>query len=642
MTLRTNADFPFARQVDLGRRLSVARDKAVAAILRLQKEDGRWDLPCETDPSPTAIHLLLRRYLGRPESELEAGLADHILAMARPEGGWAAYPGGPADPDVTSLGYAALKAAGMQADEPVLKAAKGAFRDVGGWPATSFYGRLMPVFLGQIPVRALPSVTPAILALPSWLPFHPDRQPMHVRTTVVPLAYLLREECVRPLPEDRGTAELGDRPPVWTIWPATGPLSPRARRFRRSAESLGRLSRWVDGIFPPADWGARVLEKISRFQNADGSFGGFFLSTVLSLMALDNMAGKKAEALVVQGLAGLDKWDVEGPSWSRLEFLPSATATTAVALQALQAGRGPDDSAAILGGAEWLVRHQSRKPGPWASRLAKRVAPGGWAFGLETDLFPECDTTAIVLKALSPLRERFSEAFDRGLDWLISFQDKRGGWAAWDRGNRTRLLFPSEAFVRYQDLPDPEITSRVLLFLGPLAQDRADGRLRMAVGRALAFLWRTQRPDGSWPGHWVVNFASGTSHVLQGVAAAGVSCQESRVQRAVSWLVGLQNEDGGWGESKSSYRTGRFEGGPSNAFLTAVVLRGLLAAGGQDGPALQAGFEFLLRSQGRDGLWTDPDWQGIAWAGKVYLQYELIPSAVAALAIADYLRPDAD
>ncbi|MBM3311251.1 MAG: hypothetical protein FJY80_07070 [Candidatus Aminicenantes bacterium] len=625
---------------DRERRLAASLERALGAVARRQKEDGSWDAPCETDPSPTAFHLLLRRYLGRPDADLEAGLAASVRSAARPEGGWAAYPGGPADPDLTALGYAALKAAGMPADDPVLRAARTVFRSGGGWGATSFYGRLMPAFLGQIPLRALPSVSPAILALPRSTPLHPDRQPMHVRTTVIPLAFLLREGCVRPLPEGRGIADLADGPPEWTAWPATGPLPPRARWLRKSAESLGRISRWVDRIFPPADWGGRVLEEVSRLRNADGSFGGFFLSTVLSLMALDNVSGPKAEGLVDQGLAGLDKWVVKGPGLFWQEFLPSAVANTAVALQALQAGGRTPDSPPVGKGLDWLVRAQSRRPGPWAVRLAEKAAPGGWAFGAETDLFPECDTTSIVLRALTPLRGRCPEAFDRGVNWLLAFQDRRGGWAAWDRGNKRRVLFPSEAFVPYQDLPDPEITARVLFALGPLALGGPDVRTRRAVGRALAYLWRSQRPDGSWPGHWVVNFASGTSHVLQGVSAAGVSGGEPRVRKAVSWLLGVQNGDGGWGESKASGRTGRFEGGASNAFLTAVVLRGLLAVGPRDGEAIRTGLDFLLQTQGQDGLWTDPDWYGIALAGKLYLRYELIPSCVAVLAIADYLKPE--
>lgn len=626
----------------LERRLRDARDKAVAAILRSQREDGSWDVPGETDPAPAAFHLLLRRYLGRPEAGLEAGFAAYIRSAARPEGGWAAYPGGPADPDVTALCYAALKASGIGADDALLEKAGRAFSDSGGWAATSFYGRIMPAFLGQISLRALPYVTPALLALPRWLSFHPDRQPMHVRTTIIPLAFLLRNRCVRPLPPDLGTGELGGRAMPRTIWPPATWLSSRARWLRRSAEILGRLSRWIDAISPRADWGKRVLDKLSGSRNSDGTLGGFFLSTVLALMALDNIPGPRAAELLVQGLAGLEGWIVSDPRGLRQQLLPSANCDAAVALQALQAAGLPPDSPAVRRAAEWLVRRQSRRRGAWANRLSKRVRPGGWAFGLDTDLFPECDTTSIVLRALLPGRDRYRETFDRGADWLLAFQDRSGGWAAWDRGNKRRFLFPSEAFVSYQDLPDPEITARVLFVLGPLARDGTDGRLRRAVHRGVTFLWRSQRPDGSWPGHWVESYAAGTGHALQGLAAAGVRPGDPRIGKAVSWLLSARNADGGWGESEAIPPKGRFPSGPSDAFITAAALRGLLAAGERGHGAVRAGLEFLLRSQDRDGLWEDRAWNGIALAGKIYLRYGLIPSCAAVLAISGFLKPDAN
>jgi squalene-hopene/tetraprenyl-beta-curcumene cyclase len=638
---RPKADSSPAPDPDKEPSLLRALDKAVGTILGLQKENGCWDVPCETDPSPTAIHLLLRRYLGRPDATLESNLAAYIRAIARPEGGWAAFPGGPADPDVTILCLAALQAAGDRADESLIKKAGIVFRDLGGWPATSFYGRLMPAFLGQIPLRALPAVTPAVLVFPRRFPLHPDRQPMHVRTTIVPLAYLIRKKAVRPLPEDRGIAKIAGTTDRWSIWPeptAAASVSRKTRRLRRSAEILGKLSGIVDRIPPPADWETRVLESILETRNADGTFGGIFLSTALGLMALDNISGEKAADLLARGLAGFEGWLVTEGNGRRQQFGPSTTCMTAFALQSIQAAGVPSTSSPVRKGGEWLVRHQSQNRGEWARRISPMVQPGGWSFGAETNAFPDCDTTSSVLAALAPFRSRIAEAFDRGVKWLLALQDRNGGWAAWDRGNKSRLLFPSGSFVSYEDLPDPEITARVLCVLGPLARIGQGNDLRRAIQKALTFLWRSQRRDGSWPGHWVVNFTAGTGQALQGVAAAGVRPEDRRIGKAVSWLLSVQNADGGWGESKESYRTGRFEPGESNAFVTATVLRGLSAAGQRRSAAIRAGITFLLRAQDPDGLWPDPEWNGIALPGKAYFLYSLVPTCAAVIAIADFLK----
>jgi squalene-hopene/tetraprenyl-beta-curcumene cyclase len=63
--------------------------------------------------------------------------------------------------------------------------------------------------------------------------------------------------------------------------------------------------------------------------------------------------------------------------------------------------------------------------------------------------------------------------------------------------------------------------------------------------------------------------------------------------------------------------------GPSIPSQTAWALLALFAAGTKSGPAVQAGIDYLLRTQQPDGAWEDPLWHGTGFPRVFYLKYHL-------------------
>jgi squalene-hopene/tetraprenyl-beta-curcumene cyclase len=80
------------------------------------------------------------------------------------------------------------------------------------------------------------------------------------------------------------------------------------------------------------------------------------------------------------------------------------------------------------------------------------------------------------------------------------------------------------------------------------------------------------------------------------------------MRRAVKWLIGIQNPDGGWGEGGDSYKLSYrgYEAAPSAASQTAWALLALIAAGEADHPAVARGVAYLAATQGKDGFWSEP------------------------------------
>jgi squalene-hopene/tetraprenyl-beta-curcumene cyclase len=133
-----------------------------------------------------------------------------------------------------------------------------------------------------------------------------------------------------------------------------------------------------------------------------------------------------------------------------------------------------------------------------------------------------------------------------------------------------------------------------------------------------------QERDGSWFGRWGANFVYGTGAVVPALVAAGVSPADSRIRRAVDWLVSHQADDGGWGEDMRSYDDPDWAGrGTSTASQTAWALLALLAAGERSSAATRRGVQWLVDKQRDDGSWDEPEFTGTGFPGDFFINYHL-------------------
>jgi squalene cyclase len=161
------------------------------------------------------------------------------------------------------------------------------------------------------------------------------------------------------------------------------------------------------------------------------------------------------------------------------------------------------------------------------------------------------------------------QRFARALRWLLSFQCRDGGWAAFDK-DVTRRWLEDVPFADHNAILDPtcsDLTGRMLELLGRIGWPSGS----VEVQRAITFLRETQESDGSWYGRWGVNYIYGTWQVLRGLRAIGEDMRQNWVIRARDWLASCQNEDGGWGETCASYDDPTLKGkGPSTPSQTCM------------------------------------------------------------------------
>ena len=233
--------------------------------------------------------------------------------------------------------------------------------------------------------------------------------------------------------------------------------------------------------------------------------------------------------------------------------------------------------------------------------------PGGWYFEGRNEFYPDVDDTCMALMVLAQARaggtpEARAEAMRRGLAWMMGMQNDDGGWASFDRGNDKQWL-TAVPFADHNAMIDPstaDITARVLECLSHFPDY---GVAHPAVARALGFLRRDQTTEGCWYGRWGVNYLYGTWQVLRGLRRHRRGHARRPTSGAPSrWLLGRQNDDGGWGESIASYDHPAQKGiGPSTPSQTAWALMGLVAAGEAE-PASPSGAASCTCSSG-SGRW---------------------------------------
>jgi len=638
-------------------------------LLAQQQADGHWCAELEGDTILESETILLWAFLGREESDLAGRAARHVIQKQLPDGGWAMYPGGDVDVSVSVKAYFALKLTGHDPAAEYMQRARRAILAHGGADAVNSFTRFYLALLGQISYDQCPAVPPEMVLLPKWFPVNLSAISSWSRTIVVPLSIVSALRPVRQIDPARGIRELFLKEP--TAWPPlrcpglpgrTGLLS-----WDRVFRTCDRLLKWCQRrrLLPLRRRAIAAAQRwmLERFRRSDG-LGAIYPPIVWSLVAL-RCLGRPDDSPEVQychkQLADLVIED-ESSDTARLQPCKSPVWDTAIALRALVASGVKPDNPQIEQGVAWLLDRQIAAPGDWSATVDAR--PGGWCFEYANDFYPDCDDTAMALMALQdsygdsrgeddvlppelrlvrnagddpqprpePLRHT-AEAIERGLRWLLAMQNDDGGWGAFDRNNNRQFLchVPFADHNAMIDPSTPDLAARALEALGSLGHRVGEP----AVDRAVAYLRRTQEPDGSWYGRWGVNYIYGTWQVLTGLRAVGLEADDPAVTAGANWLVCHQQPGGGWGESPDSYADPRLRGqGPTTASQTAWALLGLMAAGMEDHPAVLRGVRYLVHTQRSDGTWDEPEFTGTGFPRVFYLRYHYYPIYFPLMALA--------
>jgi squalene-hopene/tetraprenyl-beta-curcumene cyclase len=336
---------------------------------------------------------------------------------------------------------------------------------------------------------------------------------------------------------------------------------------------------------------SRSLKVLRRIQPTTGGYLEATPLTSFVVLALSSIRRKRSEPeaqVLSEGVRFIVNSVRPDGSWPIDTNL--ATWVTTLSVNALAAAddlTSLDTRDQVLA---WLLKQQYKERHPYTG-----AEPGGWAW---TDLaggVPDCDDTPGAVLAVATLGAPDS---DTARKWMCDLQNRDGGFPTFCRGWGV-LPF---------DRSGSDLTAHALRALGK-------------DDKALAYLSKQQRADGSWLPLWFgnqhapddINPVYGTARVLAAYRDLKLA-DAPECRRGVEFLLSAQNADGGWGGAKDC---------PSSVEETALaveVLHGLA-----NGEAVQRGVAWLVEAV-ESSRFRDPSPIGFYFAKLWYFEklYPLI------------------
>ena len=626
-----------ARQPDWARELPESIERGAEHLLSLQAADGYWQGELEADSTLESDYIYYLFVLGKADPVRIAKLANYVRGKQLEDGGWSIYPGGPSELNATCKAYFALKLADEDPNSPHLTAARETIHRLGGLEHTNSYVRFYLALVGAVDWDLVPAIPPELMLLPNWFFINIYEMSSWTRGIVIPMAILC---AIRPewrLPEHARADELFKNPARKA---AAFDWSDKLVSWRNFFLALDRVFKIYEKV-PWKPFRQRALREAKRWvldhiERTEG-LAAIYPAMMNSIFALIAMGMGPDDPLTRREIQEFSRFEIEEPDTIRLQPCVSPVWDSCIAMVALEEAGVAPDHPSLVKAAEWVLSKQILGPGDWQVKN-KDAEPGGWAFEFRNDHYPDVDDTAFVLMALQrvkiPDEKRMEAAIRRGLQWLLSMQNRDGGWGAFDRDNSRRYIC-NIPFADHNAMIDPstaDVTARVLECLGRFGWPAE----HPAVQRAVKFLLQDQCEDGSWFGRWGVNYVYGTSGVLRSLETVSLTAQEY-CKRALEWLKSVQKPDGSFGESLRSYHVESSKGqGNSTPSQTAWGLIGLLAAADPGDPASSKAAEYLVTQQNEDGSWDESDFTGTGFPCVFYLKYHLYRNSFPVYALARF------
>ncbi|MEK3853994.1 squalene--hopene cyclase [Cytobacillus sp. FSL H8-0458] len=605
--------------------------RLIAALRKDQSPDGSWNYPFETGISTDAYMIILLRTLEMHDEKLIQGLAARILSKQEENGAWKLFedePDGNANATLEAY-YGLLYSGYIEKEDARMKAAKKFIREHGGLESANVITKIMLASTGQYQWPESFPIPIEIMLLPLSFPFNFYQFSVYGRVNLAPILILSEKKFSLQTKNSPDLSDLLTTRARWEIQPEYRSL------FSFLKEGVEELLGLPEQLHSLAMDRAKnyMLERIEP----DGTFYSYFSSTFLMVFALLSLGYSKDEPVIKNAVAGLKSLRSDIDGLPHIQYANASIWNTSLINTALQLAGVSSNDPAVRKANTYLLKRQHVKFGDWAIH-SPHAKPGGWGFSHVNTLNPDVDDTTASLRAIARSVEdnsEYQDAWDRGIQWLVSMQNEDGGWPSFERNTENPWLpfLPVEkGEYMFGDPASADLTGRTLEFLGNYTNLPAADPL---VKNAVNWLFGNQEQDGSWYGRWGICYIYGTWASVTGLAAAGHSNHPS-VRKACDWLKKIQNEDGGWGESCLSDSQNSYV--PLNASTltdTAWAIDAIIAAVDQPTEQIQKGIQYLLNSLDKED-WTTAYPKGQALAGSYYIHYHSYRYIFPLIALAHY------
>jgi len=592
-------------------------DWIVKTLRKDQTSDGSWNYPFDTGISTDAYMIILLRALKIHDEELIQGLSKRILSKQEQNGAWKLfYDEGEGNITATVEAYYALLASGYYSkDDKSLKAAKRFIITYGGLNKVSIFTKIMLALTGQLKWPSRSPLPIEVILLPRFLPVHFYSFSSFGRANLTPIMILSAKKFTLSLEGSPNLSDLKQHRDEDNQWNYS-------REWRSLLYIIEEGIKRLIGV--PGELRNFAIDKAKNYMlgriEADGTFLSYFSSTFLMIFALLSVGYKRTDPVIMKAIDGLKAMKCEINSLPHMQYTTANVWNTALISTALQSAGITADDPMIKESNRYLLSRQHHKYGDWIIQNSNSL-PGGWGFSDVNSIHPDVDDTTASLRSIVKIARTEKAAWDRGVSWTLSMQNDDGGWPAFERNTDSMLLkllpFEKGEFLLL-DPSSADLTGRTLEFLGNYTTLSKNHPL---IKKAIGWLWKDQRKDGSWYGRWGICYTYGTWAAITGLRAVGVSNSDPHIQKAASWFTLIQNPDGGWGEScHSDIKQKYIPLGSSTLTHTAWALDALISLSDKPTKEIEKGMAYLTNSL-KNNDWTTHYPKGQGMGGAFYIHY---------------------
>jgi lanosterol synthase len=577
-----------------------------------------------------------------PESHA-VEIKNYLFARANPvDGGWGLHIEGESTVFGTAMNYTVLRLLGVDADDKRMVKARETLWKLGGALNGPHWAKFWLSVLGVLHWDIVNPCPPELWLLPDWVPIHPWRWWIHMRQVFVPMSFIYSRRWSYPLnnltrqlrseliPEPFETINFDSRrntisptdnyhPKNWILrllfWFLAWIWNPFLR-----PESLKK--RAEDHVW----WLIEAEDENTDYANlgpVNGPMNTLCAYIKLGpdsqpfrehLKTLPEFIWMNKEGMLMNGTNGVQTWD------------------TAFVIQAAHDCGFTDDPKwrpILTKALEFLEDQQILVETRDQQKCYRQQRKGAWGFSTRKQGYTVSDCTSEGLKSVLILQTHPSGAFPKlvperrlkdAIDVLLTMQNPSGGCASYEPTRGSQLLEylnAAEVFGNIMVEYDyPECTTAVVTALHMFQRHFPDYRrdeVAAFKARAVEYIRRSQRPDGSWYGSWGICFTYAGWFALESLACVGETYENSeRVRRACKFFLDKQMDDGGWGETYKSCETGRWCQHPeSQVVQTAWVVIALLEARYPDPEPIKKALRLVMRRQQGNGEWLQEGIEGV-------------------------------
>ncbi|CAF3793149.1 unnamed protein product [Adineta steineri] len=606
--------------------------------LSLQVDDGHWpgDYGGPMFLLPGAIitsYITKFEFSQEEKNEMIKYLFNHQLS----NGGWGTHIENKATMFGTVLNYISLRLLGIPFNNEQLQKAYNFIQSEGGAMYAPSWAKFWLCVLGVMPWEGVNSLFPELWLLPEWLPVHPSRYWCHCRMVYLPMSYVYAKKIVgeiTPLIKELRnelyiekyheidfTKHRNSISSLDLYTPQTYLLK-ILNIFTNTYESLynrqlrNKASEFLIDYIQAEDEHTNYINigPVNKFINMLSiwySKGRQSQQFQQHLNRVKDYLWLSEDGMKIQGYNGSQLWD------------------TAFSIQAiLETGLEHLYTNCLNSAYYYLEISQVLEDVKDHVKYYRHISKGGWPFSTRDHGWPITDCTSEGIKATLLLHEQMSngprlitsERLEDAINFILSTQNKDGGWASYElqrSGSWLEWLNPAEVFQGIMvDYSYTECTSACIQALWKFRSQTIYSNYRrkeidISIKRGIEFIKKQQKIDGSWYGSWAVCFTYGTWFAIEALITVGESPKSKIITKAIEFLISKQNSDGGWGESYLScvHKT-YVPHKQSQVVNTSWAVLTLMSAKA-DSNIIRKGIQFILNKQSSNGDWNQQSISGV-------------------------------